>query len=125
MSKKWTFLFLIGVIVTLCIITILNKPTEKDFTLWLHEEYNIDCNKDCSIIELENGNGNITERIKLANGNGAYSPGLFTLRINRHYISLNDPNRIFSLEVIGFNGRFYEMNSKRNDLSLHNNIIDN
>lgn len=111
MSKKWTFLFLIGVIVTLCIITILNKPTEKDFTLWLQEEYTIDCNKDCSIIELDSGNGNIAERIKLANGNRDYSPGLFTLRIKRHYISLNDPNRIFSLEVIGFNGRFYEMNS--------------
>ncbi|MFC7784192.1 hypothetical protein ACFQWC_06785 [Rossellomorea sp. GCM10028870] len=112
MSKRWTFLFLIGLIVTLCSITILNKPTEKDFTLWLQEEYTIDCNKDCSIIELESGNGNITERIKLANGNGAFSPGLFTLHINRHYISLYDPNRIFSLEVIGFNGRFYKMNSE-------------
>ncbi|WRP08628.1 hypothetical protein U9J35_10850 [Rossellomorea aquimaris] len=113
MSKRWTFLFLIGLIVTFFIITILNKPTEKDFTLWLQEEYNIDCNKDCFIIEMENGKGNITERLKLANGNGAYSPGLFTLRITRHYISLNDPDRILSIGVIGFNGRFYEINSEK------------
>ncbi|MFI8574496.1 hypothetical protein ACIGEL_02200 [Rossellomorea aquimaris] len=112
MSKRSTILFLIGLIITLCIITILNKPTEKDFTLWLQEEYNIDCNEDCSIIEKDSGEGNITERIKLANGNGAYTPGLFTLRINRHYISLNDPDRIFSVGVIGFNGRFYEINSE-------------
>ncbi|MGM0750597.1 MAG: hypothetical protein ACQET6_01640 [Bacillota bacterium] len=112
MSKRWTSLFLIGLIVTLCTITILNKPTEKDFAIWLQEEHNIDCNKDCSIIELESANGNITERIKLANGDGAYSPGLFTLRINRHYISLNDPSHKLSIEVIGFNGQFYEMKSE-------------
>lgn len=112
MSKRYTFLFLIVLVVTLCTITILNKPTEKDFTLWMQEEYNIDCNKDCSIIEMESGKGNITERIKLANGNGVYTPGLFTLRINRHYISLNDPNRRFSIGVIGFNGKFYDINSE-------------
>jgi hypothetical protein len=119
MSKRWTFLFLIGLIVTLFIITILNKPTEKDFILWLQEEYNIDCNKDCTIIEMESGKGNITERIKFANGKGAYTSGLFTLRINRRYISLNDPDRIFSIGVIGFNGRFYEINSEMDLLGDH------
>ncbi|PFA67713.1 hypothetical protein CN378_09305 [Bacillus sp. AFS015802] len=112
MNKRWTFLFLCAVIVTLCMITILNKPNEKDFEKWLQEEYMIDCNEDCSIIEMESVSGDITERIKYADVSGTYSPGLFTLQISRQYKSLNDPKQMINIKVIGFNGRFYPLQSK-------------
>ena len=111
MNKRWTFLFVMAVIVALSIVTILNRPTEKDFERWLQEEYMIDCNKDCSIIEMNSVNGDITERIKIEDIRGTYSPGLFTLRISRQYKSLDDPLHIIHIDVIGFNGRFYPLHT--------------
>ncbi|KPL58912.1 hypothetical protein [Rossellomorea vietnamensis] len=111
MNKRWTFLFVVAVVVTLSIVTILNRPTEKDFKKWLQEEYMIDCNEDCSIIEVESVSGDITERIKFTDASGTYSPGIFTLRINRQYKSLDDPLQIKQIDVIGFNGRFYPLHN--------------
>ena len=112
MNKRGTFLFLFAVVVTLSIISILNKPTEEDFKKWLKKEYLIDCNEDCSIVEVETIHGNITERIKFSDARGTYSPGLFTLRINRQYKSLNDPGQTIHIDVIGFNGRFYPLHGE-------------
>lgn len=111
MNKRSTFLFLFAVIVALSIVTILNKPTEEDFEKWLQKEYMIDCNEDCSIIEMQSSDGEITERIKLADGRGSYSKGLFTIGIKRHYKNLDDPENILNINVLGFNGRFYALHS--------------
>ncbi|MBW3113717.1 MULTISPECIES: hypothetical protein [Bacillaceae] len=112
MSKRGTFLFLFSVIIAFSIFSILNKPTEEDFKKWLYNEHQIDCNEDCSIVELESVHGDITERIKYSDASGTYSPGLFTLRINRQYKSLNDPEQMITIDVIGFNGRFYPLHSE-------------
>jgi hypothetical protein len=109
MNKRRTFLFLIAVILTLNIVTILNKPTEEDFAKWLQKEYMIKCNNDCSTIEMESVDGDITERVKYADLRGTYSPGLFTLSISRQYKSLDDPEHMINIDVIGFNGRFYTL----------------
>ncbi|CAN7411540.1 hypothetical protein [Rossellomorea sp. LjRoot5] len=111
MNKRLAFLFVMAVIVALSIVTILNRPTEKDFEKWLQEEYMIDCNEDCSIIELNSDSGDITERIKYTDVRGAYSPGLFTLRISKQYKRLDDPLHIIHIDVIGFNGRFYPLHT--------------
>ncbi|MFI8688297.1 hypothetical protein [Rossellomorea sp. NPDC077527] len=112
MNKRRTFLFFIVVVITLSIISILNKPTENDYEKWLKKEYGIDCKEDCSIIEMTSINGDITERIKYADVKGTNSSGLFTLRINRQYQSLNDPENMMNIDVIGFNGRFYTLTSR-------------
>ncbi|WP_406687174.1 hypothetical protein [Rossellomorea vietnamensis] len=111
MNKRWTFLFVMAVIIALSIVTILNRPTEKDFEEWLQEEYMIDCNEDCSIIEMNSVSGDITEKIKYSDVRGTYSPGIFTLRISRQYKSLDDPLHTTHIDVIGFNGRFYPLHS--------------
>ncbi|MBN8191299.1 hypothetical protein JI667_03975 [Bacillus sp. NTK074B] len=112
MSKRGTFLFIFSVIVTLSIVSILNKPTEEDLKKWLKEKHQFDCNEDCSIVELERVHGDITERIKYSDVRGTYAPGLFTLRIKREYKSLNDPGQMITIDVIGFNGRFYSLQSE-------------
>ncbi|MCR8850316.1 hypothetical protein NQ095_18015 [Rossellomorea sp. SC111] len=111
MNKRSTFLFVMAVIVALSIVTILNRPTEQDFEKWLQKEYKIDCNEDCSIIEVESVSGDITERTKFADASGSYSPGIFISRISRQYKSLDDPLHSKQINVIGFNGRFYPLHT--------------
>ncbi|TMU87605.1 hypothetical protein FGG79_05655 [Bacillus sp. BHET2] len=111
MNIRLTFLFLLTVILTFSIVTILNNPTEEEYVDWLQEEYNVDCNIDCSIIESEKIEGNITKRIKVAVAPPSYSTGLFTLSISGQYKNLDDPEHIEKMNVLGFNGRFYVMNS--------------
>ncbi len=111
MNIRWTFLFLFTVIIAFSIVTILNKPTEEEYVDWLQEEYNVDCNEDCSIIESRKIEGNITKRINVAIEPPSYSTGLFTSSIRGHYKNLDDPEHIEKMNVLGFNGRFYMLNS--------------